>query len=111
MSIRDIEVLDWDKNFWKYGKYTYNYRRYLITIGVDNKNLIYVCCSDDVGKAYDIPVTGTLFTSITSQKVAARAGFDDYKAQAYDDVVDDNGVVSFPLLKGKLAKMMVKRLL
>ncbi|XP_034946060.1 uncharacterized protein [Chelonus insularis] len=63
-----------------------------------------------IGEAYGIAVTSTLFTSSASQATAAKAGYKVHMERLYDEIIDEKGDVVFPNLKGKIYKMMEKKL-
>ncbi|XP_057331339.1 uncharacterized protein LOC130671456 isoform X2 [Microplitis mediator] len=66
---------------------------------------------EKVGRAYNIPVTSTMFSSLLAQKTAEKAGFVDILERGWDEVTDDHGELLFPGLKGLRWKIMEKKLL
>jgi hypothetical protein len=51
---------------------------------------------DKVGRAYNVPMTTTAFTSPYSKKSADNAGFETLLTKNYVDLVDENGKEYFP---------------
>lgn len=66
--------------------------------------------SDDIGLAYRIPVSKTIFTATASQIVASRVGFEVLAERKYTELLDDEGKVAFPGVNVDLMKVMGKRL-
>lgn len=62
-----------------------------------------------IGREYDIPATCTVFTSIFSQKSAAKAGFEPLVEKKFSDVVDENGKEHFPGIKSVSYIVMGKK--
>ncbi|XP_046477028.1 uncharacterized protein [Neodiprion pinetum] len=65
----------------------------------------------DIGQAYQIPATETIFTGTASQIVAARNGFEVLVERKYTEILDDEGNVAFPGVEPKFMKVMGKKLL
>jgi len=64
----------------------------------------------EIGKKYGCLATSTVFSVPTSQKQAARAGFEEGFTIEYKDVVDDKGNPIFPNIESTCAKQMIRRL-
>ncbi|KAJ8687509.1 hypothetical protein QAD02_023303 [Eretmocerus hayati] len=65
---------------------------------------------DDIGKKYDIPATSTIFSAVTSQTQAERAGFEVALEKNYSEFKDEHGNPLFPTIECKSVKQMIKRL-
>ncbi|XP_046742515.1 uncharacterized protein LOC124409140 [Diprion similis] len=65
----------------------------------------------DIGQAYQIPATETIFTGTASQIVASRNGFEILVEKKYTEILDDEGNVAFPGVAPKFIKVMGKKLL
>ncbi|XP_043463315.1 uncharacterized protein LOC122499199 [Leptopilina heterotoma] len=63
---------------------------------------------NEVGKAKNIPLTMTVFTSPISAKLASRAGFQVLSEKLRDTLVDENGQLLVPACKTESFKCMGK---
>lgn len=52
---------------------------------------------DDIGLAYQIPATETIFTATVSQILASRVGFEVLLERKYSELLDENGKVAYLL--------------
>ncbi|XP_048516176.1 uncharacterized protein LOC105691587 isoform X1 [Athalia rosae] len=65
---------------------------------------------DAIGLAYQIPVSGTVFTGPASQLVASRVGFQVSIERKYREILDEAGNPVLPRVKCDYIKLMVKKL-
>ena len=65
---------------------------------------------ENIGPEYNIPVTSTLFSSPISQKLAERCGHEVLLKVDYDDIVDGEGKIIFPVTQVKAMKVMARRI-
>ncbi|XP_043488747.1 uncharacterized protein LOC122515447 [Polistes fuscatus] len=65
---------------------------------------------EQIGRAYNVPVTSTAFTSTISQKSATRCGYEVLLSRDYDQILDEDGNENFPNIKFKTFKVMGRRL-
>ena len=64
----------------------------------------------ELGKAVGLSVTMTVFTAVSSQILAERAGMEVLKEILYEDLKEDDGRPAYPNIKCKSLKVMAKRL-
>ncbi|XP_043276908.1 uncharacterized protein [Venturia canescens] len=62
-----------------------------------------------IGQELGIPVTVTIFTGPLSQMAAERAGFEVLFERRYDQMLDDNGEIMYPVKGSKMIKVMGKK--
>ncbi|XP_046742180.1 uncharacterized protein LOC124408920 [Diprion similis] len=65
----------------------------------------------DIGQAYQIPATESIFAATAAQIVASRNGFEVLVEKKYTEILDDEGNVAFPGVAPKFIKFMGKKLL
>ena len=74
-------------------------------------HILFLILRQEMGKAYNITATSTIFTSEPSQLIAAQANFDLLIETNYKDLKDDDGREYFPGIPVKSCKLMGKSLL
>ncbi|XP_015182897.1 PREDICTED: uncharacterized protein LOC107069801 [Polistes dominula] len=96
----------------------YNTDRYMYAFGLSvhpyyrgqNLGAHILSVREQIGRAYNVSVTATAFTSTISQKSAARCGYEVLLARDYDKILDEEGKEIFPNIKFKTFKVMGRRL-
>lgn len=77
---------------------------------ISNRFTLLIISSDNVGLAYQIPVSQTIFSSTAAQIAASRAGFEVLLERKFSEIYDDDRKVAFPGVTVEFIKVMAKRL-